>query len=214
MHDKQYNLTLCIQKVIAYGRKIRIAFVGDLITVGVGVDDPFEDSYPIQLNCLLGSSGYEVNSALGISGAAIWRHSPLPYVTTTQYCKAVCWPADVLVVCLGSNDTVNPMTDTFKEQFIEDYCRLLSELQKNSPTVKTFICKIPPIFGEENAIFAEVVPEINDLIDEVANSCGAVLIDLNTPFTSREDLFTDGIHPNEMGARLIAETVYNAISVF
>ena len=195
-------------------RKIKIACVGDSITAGVGVDDPFEDSYPIQLNCLLGSSGFDVNTELGMSGAAIWRCSPLPYVTTTQYIKAISWAADVVVVCLGSNDTVNQVTDTFKEQFIEDYCRLLSDLEKNSPTVKTFICKIPPIFGEENAIFAEVVPEINNLIEVVAKSCDAALIDLYTPFASREELFSDGLHPNEQGARLIAETVYNAISVF
>lgn len=195
-------------------RKIKVACVGDSITAGVGVDDPFEDSYPIQLNCLLGSSGFDVNAELGMSGAAVWRHSPLPYVTTAQYSKAISWGADVLVICLGANDTVNQITVSFREQFVEDYCRLLSDLVKNSPTVRTYVCKIPPIFGEENATFAEVVPEINDLIEEVANSCGAVLIDLNSPFTSREYLLTDGIHPNEMGARLIAETVYNAISVF
>ena len=43
-------------------RKIKIACVGDSITAGVGVDDPFEDIYPIQLNCLLGSSGFDVNT--------------------------------------------------------------------------------------------------------------------------------------------------------
>lgn len=195
-------------------RKIKIACVGDSITAGVGVDDPFEDSYPIQLNCFLGSNGFDVNAELGVSDAAIWRNSPLPYVTTAQYSKAISWEADVLVVCLGSNDTVNQITNTFREQFVEDYCRLISDLRKNSPTARTYICKIPPIFGEENTTFAEVVPEINDLIEEVANSCDAGLIDLYAPFMTRKDLFSDGIHPNEMGARLIAETVYNAISVY
>ena len=120
--------------------------------------------------------------------------------------------ADILVVCLGSNDTVNQITDTFRREFIEDYCKLLAELIEKSSEAKTYICRVPPIFGKENAPFAKVVPEINKLIEEVASSSCASLIDLNTPFASREDLFSDGIHPNEAGARLIAETIYNALT--
>ena len=89
---------------------------------------------------------------------------------------------------------------------------MLAELIEKSSEAKTSICRVPPIFGKENAPFAKVVPEINKLIEEVASSSCASLIDLNTPFASREDLFSDGIHPNEAGARLIAETIYNALT--
>ena len=189
---------------------IRVSCVGDSITVGQGIED-LSDIYPVQLNCLLGSK-YAVNPYLGKSGAAVWHQSPSPYITTSQFLKAKNCAADVVVVCLGSNDTVNPINDSFRGQFIEDYLTLLSDLKKNSPTAKTFVCKIPPIFGADNAIFAEKVPIINNLIVEVANSFGASGIDLNTPFASREDLFfSDGLHPNEAGAGLIAEMVFNAV---
>ena len=189
---------------------IRVSCVGDSITVGQGIED-MDDIYPVQLNRLLRSK-YTVNPYLSKSGAAVWHHSPLPYTTTTQFLKAKNWTADVLVVCLGSNDSVNQINGSFKEEFIEDYITLLTELKKNSPNAMTFICKIPPIFGSDNAIFAEAVPEINKLITDVANRFGASVVDLNTPFVSREDLFfSDGLHPNEAGAGQIAEIVYNAI---
>lgn len=189
---------------------IRVSCVGDSITVGQGIED-LEDIYPVQLNCLLGSK-YTVNPYFGKSGAAVWHLNPLPYTTTGHFIEAKNWTADVLVVCLGSNDSVNQINDRFKEEFIEDYITLLTELKKNSPKAKTFICKISPIFGSDNAIFAEAVPEINKLITDVANRFGASVIDLNTPFDSREDLFfSDGLHPNEAGAGVIAEAVFNAI---
>lgn len=190
---------------------VRIACIGDSITNGLNIEDPDEDSYPNQLQMLL-TDQYLVNPNLGRSGAAIWRSSPLPYNTTIQFKDAKDWVADIQVVCLGSNDTVNQITDKFKEEFFEDYIMLLTELRKNSPKAKTFVCKIPPIFGADNATFAEAVPEINKLIIEVANHFSASMIDLNTPFDSREDLFfSDGLHPNEAGAKLIAEKVFNTI---
>ena len=189
---------------------IRVSCVGDSITVGQGIED-LDDIYPMRLNYLLGGK-YTVNPYLGKSGAAVWHQSPLPYTTTGQFIKAKNMTADVMVVCLGSNDTVNQITDKFKEEFFEDYIMLLAELRKNSPAAKTFVCKIPPIFGADNATFAEAVPEINKLITEVANHSGASVIDLNTPFALREDLFfSDGLHPNEAGAGVIAETVHDAI---
>ena len=192
-------------------RKIIIACVGDSITAGVGIADPYEDSYPIQLNCLLGSNVFDVISELGRSGAAVWRQSPLPYISTPQYNKAKSLCSDYLIICLGSNDTVNQITDTFRQEFKEDFDKLLAGLKENSPDAKTYICRIPPILGKENAPFAKAVPEINELIEEVADSSYASLIDLNTPFQLREDLFSDGLHPNEKGARLIAETIFNAL---
>ena len=191
-------------------RLIKISCVGDSITVGYGIDD-WDDIYPKKLNYLLGSR-YDVNPYLGSSGAAVWRQSSLPYVSTPQYNKAKSLCADIIVVCLGSNDTVNQITDTFRQEFKEDYGKLLAGLKENSPDAKTYICRIPPIFGKGDAPFAKAVPEINKLIEEVSSSFCISLIDLNTPFASREDLFSDGLHPNEEGARLIAEIVYNTLN--
>ena len=135
---------------------MRVSCVGDSITAGLGIED-LDDIYPKQLEYLLGGN-YIVNPYFGKSGAAVWHQSPSPYTTSLQYNKAKNWKTDVLVVCLGSNDTVNQINDTFKEQFVEDYHMLIAGLKKNSLKAKTYICKIPPIFGEDNVTFAERVP--------------------------------------------------------
>lgn len=192
-------------------KKNKIFCIGDSITIGYGIDD-WNDIYPKRLNHLLGSQ-YDVNPYLGKCGAAVWRHSPLPYVSTAQYNNAISSRTDYLVVCLGSNDTINLITDTFRREFKEDYASLLDGLKKKSFDVKTYICRIPPIFGEENEPFAIVVPEINKLIEEVADSSGANLIDLNTPLLQREDLFSDGIHPNREGAFFIAKIVCDTLKI-
>jgi len=50
------------------------------------------------------------------------------------------------------------------------------------------------------------------LLDEVARQAGVEIIDLHAALSNRKELFPKGIHPNEAGAGLIAETVFNTIS--
>ncbi len=194
-------------------QKTKIACIGDSITAGLHIEE-LDDIYPVQLNHLLGC-GYDVNPYFGKSGAAIWRHCKglfqVSYIETIQCENACRWGADVVVICLGTNDTLSQSNDTFKKEFKEDYQKILQKLIRNSPEARAYICKIPPIFGQRNATYAAAVPGINELISEVAASSGAILIDLNTPFLSKPELFFDGIHPNENGAALIARTVYEAL---
>lgn len=184
---------------------VRVSCIGDSITAGFGLED-WDDSYPNQLYYILGDR-YVVNPNLGKSGAAVWRHSLLPYKNTKEYREAIGWSADVLVICLGANDTVYQINDSFCQEFIEDYIDLIGNLKSKMPDARVFVCKVPPMFGKENARFAASVPVINELIVSVAQTCGARVIDLNRPFASKAGLFSDGLHPNKEGARLIAETV-------
>ena len=56
----------------------------------------------------------------------------------------------------------------------------------------------------------EAVKKINRAIAAVAKETGSNLIELNKAFGDNADLFSDGVHPNPDGARLLAETVYKA----
>ena len=184
---------------------IRISCIGDSITAGFGLED-WEDSYPNQLYYILGDR-FVVNPNFGKSGAAVWRHSLLPYNSTKEYREAIGWSAEALVICLGANDTVYQINDSFCQEFKDDYNALIGNLKSKMPDAKVFVCKVLPMFGKENARFAAAVPIINELIASVAQTCGARLIDLNTPLATEAGLFSDGLHPNGEGARIIAETV-------
>lgn len=184
---------------------IRVSCIGDSITAGYGLDD-WDDSYPNQLYYIL-EDKFVVNPNFGKSGAAVWHHSLLPYSSTKEYREAIGWNADALVICLGANDTVYQMTESFCQEFKDDYKDLIGNLKSRMPDVKVYVCKILPMCGKENARFAAAVPTINELIESISQTCGARLIDLNTPLASKANFFSDGLHPNEEGARIIAETV-------
>ena len=59
------------------GEAVRVACVGDSITYGSGIPDREHNSYPAQLQKLLGD-GYEVRN-FGVSGATLLKNGDKPY---------------------------------------------------------------------------------------------------------------------------------------
>ena len=49
-------------------------------------------------------------------------------------------------------------------------------------------------------------------INEIARMTGLPVIDLNSALSGRKELFADAVHPNERGAKVMAETVYFALT--
>ena len=78
-----------------------------------------------------------------------------------------------------------------------------------------FICRMTPIFNAHPRFKSgtrEWFWEIQEAIQQVADNTGAQLIDLHTPLYSHPDLFKDALHPDEEGAGIIAQTVYESIT--
>ena len=196
---------------------IKIACIGDSITYGLTLDDRESESYPAVLEMMAYQRGdseggrrisYEVGN-LGVSGTGLWRHGLYRYTTTMQYDQAVRWGADIIVICLGTNDAIQMIDSTFEKEFVEDYMNLVASLKGSSPGAKVFIAKAPPVPGMPS--IAPAVCKINSLVTRAAKECHATLIDLSEPFQGRDDLFSDGVHPNKDGARLIASVVYKVL---
>ncbi len=75
-----------------------------------------------------------------------------------------------------------------------------------------WICYPTPAFPgtweiREDIIREEVIP----LISEVARLTEVKLIDSNTGFINRSELFPDKVHPSAKGANLIANTIFKEI---
>merc|ERR1719357_1689801 len=93
-----------------------VACVGDSITYGYMLDP--KDSYPSQLNQLLGSN-WEVSN-FGHSGACVNKSLGLPYVVTDEWASVTSDKFDVIIMLLGTNDT-QPNTweaSSFEESFL------------------------------------------------------------------------------------------------
>ena len=49
-------------------------------------------------------------------------------------------------------------------------------------------------------------------LKQVANETGLPLIDVYTPMLDHPEYFPDGVHPNNEGAQIIANTIYYALT--
>lgn len=187
----------------------RIACVGDSITYGFGLDEIRKESYPALLGTLMGSR-FEVKN-FGRSGAGLWEGGAFPYTSTIEYYRAIDYDADVYVICLGTNDLVQTVDNKFIKAFKEDYKALIKSVTDRTAGW-VYITTIPPVpmlykYGKD-----EPVQKMNQAIVEIAEEEHIEVIDLYKTFGSKPGLFSDGVHPNPEGARLIAETVYQIVS--
>ena len=188
---------------------VRVACIGDSITFGVGIQDRINDSYPAQLAVLLGKK-YRVEN-FGVSGATLLKKGDRPYWKTEPFKEAHDFAPGVVVIMLGTND-VKPVNRVHFGDFVADYIELIKSFQclESAPVVR--ICYPVPAYRQGGEITDDVLTEqVMPMIDEVARQTGVEIIDLHATLGNKKELFPKGIHPNEAGAGLIAETVFNTI---
>src|ERR1700743_2827645 len=84
-------------------KKIIVACIGDSITYGARLHDRDKESYPAQLQVLLGNK-YVVNN-YGVNSATLLRKGNVPYWKTKEYQSALNSTPDIVFIKLGTNDT-------------------------------------------------------------------------------------------------------------
>ena len=94
-------LLLNLQKTYA----VRVACVGDSITYGAKIEDKFLNSYPAQLQQLLG--GRYLVENFGASGHTLQKDANFSYWNHPNFKKSSDFQPDVIFLMLGTNDTVS-----------------------------------------------------------------------------------------------------------
>ena len=153
---KQFNtiqlVFLCLificfgQIVMAQKAAIKIACIGDSVTAGYLLGNAGSESYPSQLQVLMGDK-YEVGN-FGNSGSTLLKNGHKPYYKTKEFEAAIAFDPDIAIIHLGLNDTDPRNWPNYKEEFDADYSWLLDTLKKQNPKVKIYICRMTPIFNE------------------------------------------------------------------
>lgn len=188
--------------------KIKVAAIGNSVTFGYLLKDPATESYPVQLQKMLGDK-YEVRN-FGHSGATLLREGHNPYNKTKEYQEALDFKPDIAVIALGLNDTDPRDWPDYSLFFQRDYSELISDIRKSNPKVKIYICQLTPIFSGHPRFLSgtrDWFGQIQTLIPQIAKANDVGLIDLFTPLKRRIDLFNDFLHPNKQGAGILAHTV-------
>ncbi len=192
---------------------VKVACVGNSVTFGYGLENPEKDSYPVQLQQLLGKN-YLVKN-FGKSGATLLRKGHRPYNEQDEYKNAIDFAGDIVVIHLGLNDTDPRDWPNYGDDFIKDYLTLIQDFRKANPNCKIFICRMTPI-GHNHWRFKSGTRDwywkIQHCIEVVAEQADCQLIDLQEILYHRPDLFPDALHPTKEGAAIIAQKVYEAIT--
>jgi acyl-CoA thioesterase-1 len=199
-----------------------VACIGDSITEGVS--NSAGKNWPSDLQGLFGAG--VVVKGFGKSGTTMLTAGNSPYVNTTQFTAAQQFVKDAgpgavvnVIILLGTNDSkpVNwtpngkPKQD---QQFLQDTSAMVDTFM-NLATKPVVYLALPPTayangFGIDGAVIkGEQIP----LLQQVAKAKGLPLVDVNTPtfVPMPTSLFTDGVHPNDAGALLIAQVMHEGL---
>ncbi len=189
--------------------KIRVACVGDSITVGVGAGKG--NSWPQQLQKLLGDA-YEVKG-FAKSGTTLSTKGDKPYVTQGPWKQAQDYNPNIVIIKLGTNDTKGK-NFVHAETFAQDLTAMVETAQGLTSKPKIYLClpcfvPAPGNFGinEEN-LLSGIIPAIQ----KVATEKSLPIIDVHAATKDQAQVFPDRVHPNADGAAIIAKTVQAAIT--
>lgn len=198
--------------------KIRIACIGDSITYGAGVlKSRKKDAWAYVLNEKLGMDYQVIN--YGFSGTTLQREGDLPYRRFHFLEKAKNAEPAVILLMLGTNDSKPYNWD--KTRYKKQYEEMVLELLDNSWRHKLVLLVPPKAFPSEatgkvafditnETIFGDIRPTIFS----VGEKYGLQVVDLYTLTDGHPEYFEDGVHPNVLGNKTIAEYVYDTISVW
>ena len=196
-----------------------IAAIGASITEGAGANDMLTESYPAQLQGLLGSKYTVFN--FGKSGRTVRRglpsydSDPLPWIENRQWTETKAAVPDVAIINMGTNDSrTTHVPATTVENFKQAYEYLLDELLKVNPDMRIIVCTVPYTWENNLDISNDNIRNIiAPVIRGIAKERGLELVDLFEITENKSRLFCDGVHLTTRGYEMLAKVFEKVILV-
>lgn len=195
-------LSLLALTSIMVQAQTRVACIGNSITYGHGIEDREHDTYPAQLQAILGGD-YDVQN-FGVSGTTAQSEGDFPWISTPEYKKALAFSPQVAIFKLGTNDS-KPQNWAGTERFIKNLERLAVEFESLSSHPNIIIALPAKAYNHAwNINDSIIVNGEMPAIKAMAKRHKWTLVDLHKATDKKPSLFPDGIHPTPEGAGLIA----------
>lgn len=196
--------------------QVRIAFVGNSITMGLKLSNPSVECYPNQVNLLLkevyGDTCQIYNS--GVSGRTMFKSGDRPIWNENLFKSCIAWAPDICYIMLGTNDTKSQNWEPCGEGagFLKDYKAMIDTFRFENPNILFIVAYPPPAIVDTFEIRNDIIHNgVMPGVDSIVNYAGAELVDLYHPLLDSTQLFPDGIHPNAIGAKIIAKIIFDKI---
>ena len=188
----------------------RIACVGDSITYGASIHDRTANCYPKVLGDLLGEN-YSVRN-FGVNGATLLKKGDRPYWKLKAFEEATQLAPNVVIIKLGTNDTKPQNWGKVGDEYEADLLAMVTHFQKLPRKPFIYLCLPMPVYQTRWGINEKIVKEsVMPIIRKVAKDTKLPVIDLHKALSGKPEMFPDKIHPNAMGAKLMAQTILLAL---
>lgn len=193
-------------------KPITVLFVGDSISIGVGASSSAKRYTTLVVESLNKKHDdckfTELN--LGISGSTLvdqsWpspRSSGYPYILQ----KVIKAKPDIVVIQHGTNDNA---VGCSLGNFLWSYRKFIRTVKKELPKTKIVCMTICPSWSVPIAD-SQWLECANVGIQEIAACENTLIAHTNFMLHNRRELFPDGIHPNDEGHRIMADSVVKTI---
>ena len=189
----------------------RVACIGDSITWGFTLLNPWKQSYPALLQQMVGEE-YEVRN-FGYNDASARFDADTPYVRKEVYRKSLAWNPDLVLLMLGTNDTKKRNWDP--DIFRRDYRRLVESYLALPSSPRVVLIAPIPISLIKGVALLGVYPGpletgVRPAVHEIGKEMGLQVVDLVDVFHGGSYCI-DGVHPQREGTRLMAERIYQEV---
>jgi lysophospholipase L1-like esterase len=183
--------------------------------MGVMFDHMSRNSYPALLQGLLGHRYQVLN--YGHSSRTLLRSGDYPYPSSSFFAASLKSSPAIVLIMLGTNDSKpqNWKSVDYEQEFVE-----LFGMYRDLPCHPVVYLLAPPTAfvrkGKDEVAFkisnVIIENEIIPIIKNVAEKMNAPIIDVFSATKDHPEYFPDGVHPNAVGNKAIAEIVFNALN--
>ncbi len=189
--------------------KIKVACVGDSITLGIKDENENYISYPKKLGEMLGDS-YDIGN-FGEGGATVLTSSGSAYINSQKYKDSLDFLPNVVFIMLGTNDLSSLISsDNAKAELKNDIIALIQSYSA-LPSKPVIYLLSPTQRTDASELDAALRDILVPLYKQIAEETTVGFIDIYEISKSIKNQFPDAIHPNETASSHIATWLYSAV---
>lgn len=191
------------------GAPFRVALLGGSIAYGKGVDRPDRDGLDARLAGALGD-GFLVHRCAR-TDAAVQRGAERSVWDLGLLEQVAAFSPDVVVVLLGRADAKTKHW-VARSRFSRDFDAVLAAVSGLPGEPGLVVCVPPPVFDGDGAIRSKLLDDgVAPAMRASARRADARIVDFHEDLAGRDDLFSDGVHPNARGTAVMARSIADAV---